>query len=118
MSDSLESKLNRLEEQLDGGRDDAVAEVQAMRGLFKDAKLRKALGAQPAFVKLLSFLRRREAAYTLVLANKEDLDATKRAALFERRKECRFVLSFFDSADKSIETLEKQVDFQLEPGGE
>ena len=65
-----------------------------------------------AMKQLLSLLKKREEGYTLILANKEDLDQAKRQGFFERRKEVRFILSFFE-VDKTLETIEAQLDYQL-----
>jgi len=110
---SIESKIDKLAEKLEGGREDQIVEVKTMRTIFKTAMLKKNLAENPAMSKLLYVLRKREASITSVLSNKEDLTGEQRIGFFNRRKELRFILSFFDSADKTIESLDKQLDYQL-----
>lgn len=109
----LNSKIDKLAEKLEGGREDHLAEVASMRKTFKNASLKKALAQNPAMEKLIEMLRKRENSFTQVLANKEDLAEAQRMAFFQRRKEVRFILSFFESADKTLESLDKALDYQL-----
>ena len=110
---TIDVKMNKLVERMSDGREDQIAEVISMKKTLKGALLKKNLKEHPALVQLLSTLKKREEQYTMILANKEDLNETERQAIFARRKEVRFILSFFDSADKTIESMEKQLDYQL-----
>ena len=110
---TIDVKMNKLVERMSDGREDQIAEVISMKKTLKGALLKKNLKEHPALVQLLSTLKKREEQYTMILANKEDLNETERQAIFARRKEVRFILSFFDSADKTIERMEKQLDYQL-----
>lgn len=109
----LNNKIDKLAEKLEGGREDHLAEVALMRRTLKDASLKKALAQNPAMEKLIGMFRKRENSFTQVLANKEDMTEAQRAAFFQRRKEVRFILSFFESADKTLEALDKALDYQL-----
>lgn len=111
--DKLEAKLSQLSEKMEGGREDQIAEVVSIKKILKAAMLKKNLKEHPALNALLDVLRKREDGFTIVLANKEDLTTEQRLAYFNRRKEVRFILSFFDSADKTIESIEKMLDYQL-----
>ena len=110
---NIDTKLDKLAEKMDGGRTDHLAEVEVMRKTFKDATLKKNLAKNPAMEKLLGLLKKRESSFTSILANKEDITEAQRSAFFNRRKEVRFILSFFESADKTIESLEATLDYQL-----
>lgn len=110
---SLESSIDKLAEKLEGGREDHLAEVSSMRKIFKDASLRKKLMENPAMKKLIDMLKKRESSFTVVLSNKENLTTEQRNNFFSRRKEVRFILSFFENADKTLESLEKIVAYQL-----
>ena len=105
--------MDKLVERMSDGREDQLLEVEGMKKVLKNAMLKKNLKEHPALVQLLNILRKREQGFTLVLANKEDLADTKREGFFQRRKEVRFILSFFDSADRTIDGIDKQLDFQL-----
>ncbi len=113
MSSTIENKMEKLVERLSDGRSDQLEEVASMKKTLKTAMLKKNLKEHPALCQLLDVLRKREEAYTLILSNKEDLIEIKRQGMFERRREVRFILSFFDSADKTIESIDKQLDYQL-----
>ena len=108
-----EGKLDKLEEVMSDARQDQREEVVQMRKTFKSAMLKKNLKEHPALTRFLSLLRKREQGYTLILANKENLTDVARQGYFERRKEVRFILSFFDSADRTIESIDKKLDYQL-----
>lgn len=109
----LTNKIDKLQEKLEGGREDSLAEVTAMRRSFKEATMRKALAGNPTMAKLLGLLKKREASITSVIDNKEVLADLDRAKLFARRKEVRFFLSFFEAADNALKTLEIELDYQL-----
>lgn len=109
---SIEKKMNELVGRIEGGREDQVAEVLSMKRSLKTAMLKKNLKEHPTLLLLLSLLRKREQGYTLLLSNKEDLEEVKRRAIFEARRECRFMLSFFE-VDKTIENIERELDYQL-----
>ena len=114
MSESaIEAKMNKLVDKMSDGREDQLSEVVSMRKTLKSAMLKKDLRNHAAMQKLLELLRKREASFTMVLANKEDLDPVKREGFFQRRKELRFILSFFDSVDRTIDGIERQLDYQL-----
>lgn len=112
MTSTVETKLNKVMDQLDEYRPDQAAILVKMQKTLKTAMLKKNFGEHPAIVMLLDALRKREEAYTLILANKEDLESIKRQGYFDRRKEVRFILSFFD-VDKTIQGIEAQIDYQL-----
>lgn len=95
---------------MDGARDDQMGEINAMRVTMKNALLRKNLKEHPAFQKLVAYLRKRDQSYTTLLINKP-MDE-KRVEWFSRREEDRFILGFFE-VDKTLESLEKQLDYQL-----
>lgn len=105
--------MDKLEEVMSDARQDQREEVVKMRKTLKGAMLKKNLKEHPALAQFLSLLRKREQGYTILLANKEDLTDVKRQGYFERRKEVRFILSFFDSADRTIESIDKALDYQL-----
>lgn len=109
----IETKIKKLEDKMADGREDSLAEIVAMKKTLKNAMLKKNLKQHPALLQLLGVLRKREASYTTILANKEDMDEVTRQAYFQRRKEVRFMLSFFDSADKTIKGLNAELDYQL-----
>ena len=109
----IEGKMDKLEEVMSDARQDQREEVIQMRKTLKSAMLKKNLKEHPALAQFLSVLRKREQGYTLILANKEDLTDVKRQGYFERRKEARFILSFFDSADRTIDGIDKALDYQL-----
>lgn len=112
MSSDLETKMNRLLERMDDGRPDQLEEVKAMQKTLKSAMLKKNLKEHPALQQLLSTLKKREESYTTLLANKEDLPQEKRDALYNRRKEIRFILSFFN-VESVLASLESTLDYQL-----
>lgn len=112
-SDNVEQKLDRLAEKLEGGREDSLQEVQTMRASLKEASMRKNLAKNPAMQKLIGFLRKRDASITMLLENKEELPDIERGKLFSRRKEVRFILSFFDAADRALASISEQLDYQL-----
>lgn len=112
MSSDLETKMNRLLERMDDGRPDHLEEVKAMQKTLKSAMLKKNLKEHPALQQLLSTLKKREESYTTLLANKEDLPQEKRDALYNRRKEIRFILSFFN-VESVLASLESTLDYQL-----
>lgn len=109
---NIEEKMSKLENKMADGREDQLAEVVAMKKSLKTALLKKNFADHPAMVQLLSLLRKREQSFSTLLQNKEDLIEEKRLAMFQRRKEVRFILSFFD-IDKTIEGIEAQLDYQL-----
>ena len=113
MTNTIETKLDKLADKLEGGREDHIEEVSAMRKTFKEAMLKKNLAENPAMEKLLALMKKRENSFTVLLSNKEDLTSDQRNAFFNRRKEVRFILSFFESADKTLESMETQLDYQL-----
>lgn len=106
----VEVKLDRLAEKLQGGREDHLAEVESMRKVLKDALIKKNLKDNPALKQLLQTLRKREEGYSLLLSNKPTDE--RRVEWFARREECRFLLKFFE-VDKTIEGIEKRLDYQL-----
>lgn len=113
---STEAKMTKLVEKLDEYRPDMVGEVKAMQKSLKTALLKKNLSQHPALKLMLDTLRKREAGYSLVIDNKEDLPEDKRKMYFARRAEVRFILSFFDVAAtlESIDSrLDKELDMQL-----
>lgn len=105
--------MDKLVDRLRDGREDSLAEVISLQKTLKAAMLKKNLKEHPALKQLLNVLKKREEAYTLILSNKEDLTEEKRMGMFERRKEVRFILSFFESAEKTISGIEEQLDYQL-----
>ena len=113
MTDSLEMKLDKLQERIKGGREDQITEVVSMRKTLKAALLKKNLKEHAAVAQLLALLHKREQAYSLILQNKRELTEVQRAGYFDRREELRFILSFFDSADKTISKIENSLDYQL-----
>ena len=113
MTATLEVKIGKLQERMKGGREDQLAEVINMKKVLKTALLKKNLKEHPALGQLLALLRKREQAYSLILQNKKELTESERAGYFDRREELRFILSFFDSADKTISKIEEQLDYQL-----
>ncbi len=110
---TIDVKMNKLIERMRDGREDQIEEVISMRKTLKQALLKKNLKEHPALIQMLSTLKKREEQFTMILANKEDVTDLERQAMFARRKEGRFILSFFDSADKTVESIEKQLDYQL-----
>jgi hypothetical protein len=110
---SIPAKLDKLDQKITGGRQDAVDGVQAMRKVFKEASMRKSLAKNPAMSKLISIMRKREESITILLANKEEMSELERSNLFSRRKEVKYFLSFFDSADSALASMEKELDYQL-----
>lgn len=112
MTADIESKINRLVESFKDGRPDAHAEIISIQKTLKVAMLKKNLKEHPALVQLLNVLKKREEGMTLVLANKEDLPHEERMALFQRRREIRFVISFFN-VEPTIDSIEKTLDYQL-----
>lgn len=109
---TVDTKMAKLVEKLDDYRPDQQAEVIAMQKSLKAASLKKNLAEHPSMKLLIETLRNREAQYTLVLSNKEDLDDKKRGAYFARRAEVRFILSFFD-VDSAIASIEERLDQEL-----
>lgn len=105
--------MEKLIGKLDEYRPDQVPEIQSMQKSLKLASLKKNFKQHPAMQMLLDSLRKREAGYTIILSNKEDLDEGKRQAYFARRAEVRFILSFFD-VDQTIDTIERQLDKELD----
>ena len=110
---NIDILMGKLVERLDEYRPDQVEAIRAMQKTIKDASLKQNFKEHPAMKALLETLSMREKGYTLVLANKEDLDAVKRAAFFARRQEVRFFLAFFD-VDASLESLEQALERELE----
>ncbi len=113
MATNIENKMMKLSDKMQGGREDHIQEVQKMQKVLKNAMLKKNLKEHPALSQLLSLLRKREEGYAILLGNKEDLTEDQRKGYFERRKEIRFILSFFENADRTIENMEKRIDYQL-----
>lgn len=114
-SNSIEQKMSKLVERVNDYRADASEEIVAMQKTLKNAMLKKNLKEHPALMQLLSTLRKRENAYSLILQNKRDLSDVERRGYFDRREEVRFIISFFD-VDKTLETLENALDYQLSGG--
>lgn len=112
MSTNIETKMTKLVEKVNDYRPDASQEIVAMQKSLKNAMLKKNLKEHPALAQLLATLKKREEAYSLVLQNKRDLSDVERRGYFDRREEVRFIISFFE-VDKTLETLEKQLDYQL-----
>ena len=110
---NIDAKMNKLVDKLDDYRPDQQSEVQAMQKSLKTAMLKKNLKDHPSMKLLVDTLRKREASYSLVLSNKEDLSEVKRQAYFARRTEVRWILSFFD-VDQTIESIEQRLDSELE----
>lgn len=109
---NIEEKMKKLEDKMSDGREDQLEEVISMKKSLKMALLKKNFADHPAMIQLLSLLRKREQSFSTLLQNKEDLNEEKRMAMFQRRKEVRFMLSFFD-VDKTITGIEAQLDYQL-----
>ena len=105
--------MEKLVDKMRTGREDQLEEVIAMQKTLKNALLKKNLKQHPALLQLLGVLRKREQAYSLILTNKENLSQEERSGMFERRREVRFILSFFESADKTIEGIRSQLEYQL-----
>lgn len=112
MSTNIETKMTKLVEKVNDYRPDASVEIVAMQKSLKAAMLKKNLKEHPALAQLLATLKKREEAYSLVLQNKRDISDVERRGYFDRREEVRFIISFFE-VDKTLETLEKQLDYQL-----
>ncbi len=110
--DGIEAKMQKLVETFDDARGDQRAEVQAMQKSLKQAMLKKDFKSHPAMQLMLATLQKREQAYTLVLANKQDLNELDRKRYFGKREEIRWVLSFF-AVESTIENIDKQLDYQL-----
>lgn len=112
MSEGIDAKMDKLIEKMSDGREDQLAEVLAMRKVIKNAQVKKNFKEHPAMKMLLDLLHKRDQAYTMILSNKEDLTDTQREGFFQRRKEVRFILSFFE-VEKTIDSMEAQLDYQL-----
>lgn len=113
MSIGLEMQLDKLAEKMLDARQDQQEEVKTMRKVFKDASLRKNLAEHPAMKKLIAMFKKRERSYSNLLANKEDATEKQRQDWFARRNECRFFLRFFEAADRTIDSLAREVEYQL-----
>lgn len=118
---NTEKKIDLLITRLDGGRQDHLEEVLSMRKALKQAMLKKNFKEHPALKLMIDTLRKRNEAYSLVLSDKRELTEINRREYFARRDEVRWLLSFFE-VDRTIETIEKRIDYQLsddvEEGGD
>lgn len=110
---NIDAKMAKLLERMRDGREDQLAEVVAIKKTLKTALLKKNLKDHPALTQLLSTLKKREEQYTMLLANKEDITELERRAMFAQRREVRFIISFFDGSEKTIQNIENQLDYQL-----
>lgn len=104
--------MDKLIDKLKGGRPDHIEEVVSMQKTLKTAMLKKNLKEHPALQRLLAALRKRESSWTTILANKKDLTEGDRREYFAKREEDRFLISFFN-VDTTIESIEKNIDYQL-----
>lgn len=109
---SVEEKIELLQQKMAGGRTDHIAELDSMRKTLKKAMLKKNFAEHPAMTMMLEVLRKREASYTMIIDNKRELTEVERRGFFEKRDEVRFLLSFFN-VDRTIESIEKELDYQL-----
>lgn len=109
---NVESLMDKLVEKMSDGREDQLQEVISMQKTLKTALLKKNFKEHPAMARLLMLLTKREQGYSLILANKEDLDDVKREGFFQRRKELRFILGFFN-VEPAIAGIEAQLTYQL-----
>lgn len=112
MSESLEEKMSQLMQKVDDYRPDQQEEIVRMQKTIKTAMLKKNFKQHPALTELLSLLKKREESYSLILSNKEDLTETQRFGYIARRREVRWLISFFE-VDKTLKTIEQTIDYQL-----
>ena len=113
MAYDVEAKMNKLIDEMSDARQDQREEVVGMRKTLKAALLKKNLKEHPAIAQLLALLSKREGAYTQILSDKEDITELQRQGFIQRRKEVRFILSFFGSAERAIEGIDKKLDYFL-----
>lgn len=113
MSDSIQIKIEKLKRQLIGGRTDHFAEVEQWEKDLKKKMLVKNIAEHPAVQELRTRLRERIEASEVVLKNDRSVTAEERFKLFERKEEDRWLLSFFESAEQGVASLEKSLDYYL-----
>lgn len=109
----IEAKMELLQAQMEGGREDHVAEVELLQRTMKKAMVKKSFAEHDAMKMLLAFLDKREHAYTLILSEKKELLEMERRAMFEKRAEVRWLISFFDT-EKTLKSIESRLDYQLD----
>lgn len=118
MSESIEIKIEKLKQQLIGGRSDHLDEILQWEKDLKKKMLIKNVSEHPAILELRSRLKDRIDASEIVLKNDRNITVEERNKLFERKEEDKWLLSFFESAEKGVESLEKSLDYYLSKDSE
>ena len=113
MSQSIEVKIEQLKRQLIGGRSDHIDEILQWEKDLKKKMLIKNISEHPAIMELRTRLKDRIDAAEIVLKNDRNATDQERFKLFERKEEDKWLLSFFESAEKGVESLEKSLDYYL-----
>lgn len=111
--ESIAIKLEELKRQLIGGRQDHLEEVHQWEKDLKKKLLVKNIAEHPAIIDLRKRLRERIEAAEVVLKNDRNCTQEERFKLFERKEEDRWLLSFFESAEQGVASIEKSLDYYL-----
>lgn len=110
---AIETKIEKLKRQLIGGRQDHIDEIGQWERDLKKKMLIKNISEHPAILELRKMIKDRIDASEIVLKNDRNCAGEERLRLFERKEEDKWLLSFFETAEKGIENLEKSLDYYL-----